>query len=83
MEAVLSNFHPHWAEDCAVSKSLFYSGITPENLIGHKSGKSNHFFFADGFDPELLTSEVVTAHAVSPQDLRSWHAHKENYAEAV
>jgi hypothetical protein len=76
MEAILANWHPHWAEDCAVSKSLFYSGITPENLIGHKSGKSQHFFFSDGFDVELLTDDLVTAHAVNPTDLRAWWAHK-------
>jgi hypothetical protein len=78
MEAISKNWHSHWAEDVACGKSLFYSGITPENLVGHKSGKSNHFFFADGFDASLLTDDVVTAHAVSPDDLRKWYAHKNN-----
>jgi Galactosyltransferase len=81
-EAVIRNFHQNWAEDVSVAKSLYYEGFKPVNLIGHRSGKSNHHFFTgDQFDPNLLDAEIVTAHAVFPQAMRDWYRHKNDSAK--
>jgi Galactosyltransferase len=65
----------HWAEDVHVSKVLKNAGIVPLMLQGHRPGFSAHFYFGDGkaFDPSRITDDVITAHAVFPEQMRRWH----------
>ena len=70
-----------YAEDVHVSRVLGESGITPLMLPCHRPGFSDHFFFKEkGFDPEKLTN-VVTAHAVFPKEMREWYAWKSTAGE--
>lgn len=66
----------HWAEDVHVSETLRNAGIQPLMLPGHRPGFSAHFFFGDGkaFDATKITEEVITAHAVFPEQMRLWHS---------
>lgn len=66
-----------YAEDVHVSRVLAEAGVIPIMLPNHNSGHSAHFFFGDPdtFDPNRLTPEIVTAHAVFPQQMRAWHEH--------
>ena len=61
-----------WAEDVWVSRVLARNGISPIMLPNHRPGFSAHFFFGDGhaFDPEKVTEELVTMHAVFPEQMR-------------
>jgi len=65
----------HWAEDVHVAETLRNAGIQPLMLPGHRPGFSAHFFFGDGkaFDRTKITEEVITAHAVFPEQMRRWH----------
>lgn len=65
----------HWAEDVHASRVLKNAGIVPLMLQGHRPGFSAHFFFGDGkaFDPTRITEDVITAHAVFPEQMRLWH----------
>lgn len=67
-----------WAEDVWVSRVLARHGISPIMLPNHRPGFSAHFFFGDGkaFDPDKLDDFTVTMHAVFPEQMRKWHAHK-------
>jgi hypothetical protein len=66
-----------WAEDVMTSKTLFAHNIQLDHLEGHKSGKSQHWFFGDKFDTAKLLGNEVAIHAVRPADLRAWYAQKE------
>jgi len=81
MEAVISNFHEHWAEDVSVAKTMRFAGIEPVHLQGHRSGRSNHHFFTDDkFDSSLLDNSIVTMHAVFPQCMRDCWKHIKIYS---
>lgn len=66
----------HWAEDVHVSRVLGNAGIRPLMLQGHRPGFSAHFFFGNGkaFDPSRITDDVITAHAVFPEQMRQWNS---------
>ncbi len=67
-----------WAEDVRVSRTLHHNSIQPVNMEGHHSGMSSHWFWPDGkFDPAKLPPAVVAIHAVQPNVMREWYAHKE------
>ncbi len=65
----------HWAEDVTVSKILFHNNIQPVFLPGHHTGKSDHWFYKDGFDPKVDMSKVSSFHAVRPADMLAWWEH--------
>lgn len=68
----------HWAEDVSVSKCLFHHNIQGVHLAGHRTGKSDHWFWPDGkFDAATLPSDASAIHAVQPDVMRQWYAHKE------
>lgn len=67
----------HWAEDVAVSMCMSYAGIEPVMLPNHRPGFSAHYFFNEGFDPNKLGSDIVSMHALTPEHLREWYAHKD------
>lgn len=64
-----------FAEDVHVSRVLGEAGIKPLMLPAHRPGFSDHFFFKGGFDP-LKLRDIVSAHAVFPEDLRKWYEWK-------
>jgi len=67
-----------WAEDVAVSKILFHHNIQAVHLPDHYSGRSDHWVWPDGkFDARKLPDNVAAMHAVQPDVLRQWYAHKE------
>ena len=68
----------HWAEDVTVSKVLFYNNIQPEHLEGHRTGREEHWFYPNGFDPSVDLTGVSAFHAVRPDDLRAWYAAKQS-----
>lgn len=70
--------HPY-AEDCHVSRVLEKAGIQGLMLPAHRPGFSAHFYFGDQatFDPVLITDDIVSAHAVFPDQMLKWHAYKE------
>jgi hypothetical protein len=75
-----------YAEDVHVSRVLAENGIHPVMLPNHRPGFSAHFFFGDGvkFDPALLTDELITMHAVFPEQMRQiWHHKNQNTLSSV
>lgn len=66
-------FPTHYAEDVHVCHTLNANGIEAKNLEHHRSGYSAHFYFNDGFDPNKLDGEIISAHAVFPDDMRKWY----------
>lgn len=68
----------HWAEDVVVSKCLFHNNIQAVHLDGHRTGRSDHWFWKDGFDPTLYEMAKISAfHAVRPDDMRRWYSWKQ------
>jgi hypothetical protein len=68
----------HWAEDVTVGKVLFNHGIQPVHLTGHRTGREDHWFWKDGFDPVSYNlGDISSFHAVKPSDMRAWYAWKE------
>jgi hypothetical protein len=63
-----------WAEDVTVGNSLQAHDIYAVSLEGHKSGRSDHWFFPNGFDPNKLDGREVCVHAVKPEDMRACYA---------
>jgi hypothetical protein len=76
--------HPY-AEDVHVSRVLAEKGILPVMLQNHRPGFSAHFFFGDGlaFDPDKVTEEIVTMHAVFPSQMRRMWEHKNKFLLAA
>jgi hypothetical protein len=74
--ATQGNNPTHWAEDVHCANTLKNAGIRPLMLPGHRPGFSAHFFFGDGkaFDATKITDDVITAHAVFPEQMRTWHS---------
>lgn len=74
--ATQGNNPKHWAEDCHVAETLKNANIRGLHLSGHKPGFSAHFFFGDGkaFDVSRITDDVITAHAVFPEQMKKWHS---------
>lgn len=74
--ATQGNNPKHWAEDVHVSETLRNASIRGLMLPGHRPGFSAHFFFGDGkaFDVSKITDDVITAHAVFPEQMRKWHS---------
>lgn len=67
----------HWAEDVTVSKCLFAHNIQGVHLSGHRTGREDHWFWKNGFDPEEpLMGSITSFHAVRPDDMRKWYAAK-------
>jgi hypothetical protein len=68
----------HWAEDMHVGEVLGRVDIYPKSLPGHIPGFEKHFIWPDGkFDPAVLADKYVVAlHAVQPDTMREWYAHK-------
>jgi hypothetical protein len=66
----------HWAEDVTISKVLFNHNIQGVHLEGHRTGRADHWFYKDGFDPTISMSEVSSFHAMRPEDMRAWYKHK-------
>jgi hypothetical protein len=64
----------HWAEDVGVGKVMARYGIGPIHLRGHKLGGQGHLYFPRGFDPTCLQGDEVTMNALTPDDMRAWHA---------
>lgn len=64
----------HWAEDVTVSHFLFFHNIQGAHLEGHRTGRSDHWFWKNGFDPKVDMSDVSAFHAVRPSDMRAWYA---------
>lgn len=80
LNEVVRNHASHWAEDVSVAVTMRHFGVLPTNLIGHRSGKSNHHFFTgDRFDPSLLASDIVTMHAVFPDAMRQCYEYKTSH----
>ena len=71
-EKATSNYS--WAEDVTVSHFLYHHDIQAVSLPGHKTGRSDHWFFKDGFDPKIDMSGISAFHAVRPADMRAWYA---------
>ena len=63
-----------YAEDVHVSRVLAGAGIRPYMLPTHRPGFSAHFYFGNPtvFDPSKIFDDVVTAHAVFPDQMRAW-----------
>lgn len=74
--ATQGNNPVHWAEDVHVSRTLEAAGIRALMLPGHRPGFSAHFFFGDGraFDVSKITDDVITAHAVFPEQMHRWYS---------
>jgi hypothetical protein len=66
-----------WAEDVCVANALANKDFFPSMLEGHRPGFSEHWFFPQGFDPGRLNNKIISMHAVKPDDMRAWYAHKE------
>lgn len=73
-EVARNGAQAHWAEDVTVGKSMGAANIYPIHLDGHRTGKSDHWFWKDGYDPAVDMSGVSTFHAVRPSDMRAWYA---------
>ena len=69
----------HWAEDVMVAKTLAHHNIVPQHLDGHRTGKSDHWFWKEGFDQNVDMTGITSFHAVRPTDMRAWHKWKEAY----
>jgi Galactosyltransferase len=80
MHEVINNYHEKWAEDVSVGLTMKQAGIQPVHLEGHRSGKSDHHYFPNGFDASKLDDKLVAAHAVFPDVLRAWYAYKQSVA---
>jgi hypothetical protein len=80
MQFVATSGNPqHWAEDVNTSIALGQHAINLVTLTGHVAGYSNHWVFPKGFTVERLRElgpEVVTLHAMRPEDLRDWYSHR-------
>lgn len=63
----------HWAEDVTVCKILTNANIYGKNLVGHKSGMTEHWFFGKEFDGSKLSPDLVSFHAVQPNVMRDWY----------
>lgn len=63
----------HWAEDVTVSHYLFHHNIQGVHLAGHRTGRQDHWFWKDGFDPSVNMDAVSSFHAVRPSDMRAWY----------
>lgn len=72
-----------WAEDVNTSKILFNHNIQVAHLDGHKSGRSQHWFFGDKFDASKLNGSEVAIHAVQPEVMRDWYEHKNGRTTAA
>lgn len=71
----------HWAEDVTVGKIMTNANIYGQNLPGHKSGMSEHWFFGSTFDSSKLRGDEVAMHALQPNVMRDWYQHaRENRA---
>jgi len=74
-----------YAEDVHVSRVLAEHNIRPIMLQNHRPGWSAHFFFGDGksFDPDKVTEEIVTMHAVFPSQMRQMYEHRNKFLNEV
>jgi hypothetical protein len=63
-----------WAEDVTVGHELLAHDIYPVHLQGHKSGRGDHWFWPNGFDPAKLEGNEVCVHAVQPEVMRAAYA---------
>jgi hypothetical protein len=85
--AIVAN-NPGWrhdyAEDVHVSRVLAEHNIRPVNLPNHTPGFSAHFFFGDGvsFDAAKLKEELVSCHAVFPDQMRKIWELKNSFQRA-
>lgn len=78
MKALIDNPKPsEWAEDVNTGRVLSRANIYPMMLGSHKPGFSAHYFYPDGFEPGKDMSDVVAFHAVQPEVMLAWYAHKE------
>ena len=64
-----------WAEDVTAGYFLLHNGIQAVNLTGHRTGRTDHWFFPKGFDPAVDMSGISALHAVQPQVMRDLYAH--------
>ena len=76
--AAVQNNPSEWAEDVWVSKCLFSADIEPTMLVNHRPGFEDHWIFGTKFDPAKLTVDMVSAHAVQPDVMKDWYAHKQS-----
>jgi hypothetical protein len=65
-----------WAEDVWIGKCMKSAGIPMVDLPMHYPGYADHYFFKNGFDPSKLHNQIVTMHALRPEDLRDWYAYE-------
>jgi hypothetical protein len=64
-----------WAEDVTVGHTLIAHDVYAVSLPGHKSGRSDHWFFPNGFDPAKLDGDEVCVHAVQSEVMYACYAH--------
>jgi hypothetical protein len=73
-EIARNGLQDHWAEDVTVGKIMSHANIYPLHLDTHRSGRQDHWFWKDGYDPKVDMDGISTFHAVRPADMRAWHA---------
>lgn len=74
-EVVRNPIDNHWAEDVTVAKIMDAAGIQPVQLVNHRPGFSDHWFFPQEFDPKKFRGDEVSVHAVQPQMMLEIHRH--------
>ena len=60
-------------EDVWISKIMDHNNVKSLMLGGHKPRFASNCFVGDKLDPSKLSADIVTMHAVQPDEMRLWH----------